>query len=34
MGIAVALGVSPEGWTAEKTATLQAALPELRYVTG
>ena len=34
MAVAVALAVSPEGWTTEQTAALQAALPGLRYATG
>jgi uncharacterized membrane protein len=34
MGVAIALGVSPDGWTAEKTVALQTALPDLRYQTG
>ena len=34
MGVAVALAVSPDGWTAKKTVALQKALPDLRYQTG
>ncbi len=34
MAIAVALAVRPEGWTAEQTNAVQAALPDLRYTTG
>ena len=34
MALAIALAVSPEGWTTEQTLALQAALPEFRYQTG
>jgi len=34
MAPAVALAVSPDGWTGANTAALQQALPGLRYVTG
>lgn len=34
MALAVALGVSPEGWTTQQSLDLQAALPEFRYTTG
>lgn len=34
IGPAVAMTISPAGWTPELTAKLQAALPQLMYVTG
>jgi uncharacterized membrane protein len=34
MGLSVALAVGAPDWTPENTAALQAALPDLRYVTG
>ena len=34
MAQSIALAVSPEGWTVEKTRALNAALPALRYTTG
>jgi hypothetical protein len=34
MAQSIALAVSPDGWTTEKTKALNAALPSLRYATG